>query len=77
MDVYFGSAKIKHFVRVRRSTNMIRIQTPLFATVAALAGLASVPAASHGSDAVVLYSAGIDGILNDSKDTALHAIYSS
>lgn len=52
---------------------MIRIQTPLFATVAALAGLASVPAASHGSDAVVLYSAGIDGILNDSKDTALHA----
>lgn len=37
------------------------------------AGLWSVPAANAASDAVVLYSAGIDGILDDPKDAGLHA----
>lgn len=36
------------------------------------AGLWAVPEAS-GSDAIVLYSAGMDGILDDSKDAGLHA----
>jgi hypothetical protein len=37
------------------------------------AGLWAVPTAAAGSDAMVLYSAGIDGILDDSKDAGLHA----
>jgi hypothetical protein len=36
------------------------------------AGLWAVPAAA-ASDAIVLYSAGMDGILDDSKDAGLHA----
>ncbi|MDG1838442.1 MAG: hypothetical protein P8I91_06555 [Phycisphaerales bacterium] len=37
------------------------------------AGLWAVPTASAGSDAIVLYSAGMDGMLDDSKDAGLHA----
>ena len=40
---------------------------------AVAAGLWAVPTAAAGSDAIVLYSAGIDGILDDSKDAGLHA----
>ena len=40
---------------------------------AVAAGLWAVPTAAASSDAIVLYSAGIDGILDDSKDAGLHA----
>ena len=51
----------------------MKMTAPLFMTCAAFAGMASVPNAAMAADAVVLYSAGIDGLLDDPKDSGLHA----
>lgn len=51
----------------------MRLYTHVFVTCAAAAGMLSVPEGIHAGDAVVLYSAGIDGFLDDPKDAGLRA----
>ncbi|MDP6987732.1 MAG: hypothetical protein QGG74_06780, partial [Phycisphaerales bacterium] len=51
----------------------MRTHTHVLVACAAAAGMFSVPDAAQAGDAVVLYSAGIDGWLDDPKDAGLHA----
>ena len=51
----------------------MKMNAPLLVSCAAIAGMVSVPDAAIAGDAVVLYSSGIDGCLDDPKDAGLHA----
>jgi hypothetical protein len=51
----------------------MNLSTPLWVACAAAAGMVSVPTVTTAGEAVVLYSAGIDGCLDDAKDASLLA----